>query len=256
VIAEIEILSAEAETASRRAEILEARALLENSRDELASTISLGSEDDWSGLAIRAGDDPCSEEKALDPQEAWRQALANRPDFLNTGIALDSKSLELGYAKNQMLPALNINAQYWSPGLSGTQIRYRDDNPLTGDVIGIIPGAAGDALRNALEFGYRNWAFYLTLDVPLRTAFSRGAYAAARMERREAQFAPQRIGKTDSPGDLDPCPRRSQRLPAHPGHAHGPRTGGKEAGSEVKRQAAGLTTSYTSCSASATIPWP
>ena len=244
VIAEIEILSAEAEAASRRAEILEARALLDNSRDELASTINLGAEDGWSGLAIRAGDDPCSEEKALDPQEAWQQALANRPDFQNTGIALDSKSLELEYAKNQMLPALNVNAQYWSPGLSGTQIRYRDDNPLTGDVIGIIPGAAGDALRSALEFGYRNWAFYLSLDVPLRTAFSRGAYAAARMERREAQLRRSEmerqirlevstLARAAASGFLRIQATRTARELAE-----------KKLAAEEKRQAAGLTTSY------------
>ncbi len=58
VIAEIEILSAEAEAASRRTEILEARALLENSRDELYSTINLGAENRGSAVMIRPGDEP------------------------------------------------------------------------------------------------------------------------------------------------------------------------------------------------------
>lgn len=188
VIAEIEILSAEAETASRRAEILEAGALLENSRDELYSTINLGAEDGGAGIIIRPGDDPRREEKTVDAGETLRQALANRPDYQNAGITLKSKDLELGYAKNQLLPALNLNYQYWSPGLSGTQIVYRDNNPLTGEVIGIIPGAVADALNNAMGFNYKNWSLYLSLDVPLSSIFSRGAYTAARMERREAQL--------------------------------------------------------------------
>src|SRR4030065_654865 len=116
VIAEIEILSAEAETASRQAEILEARALLENSRDELYSTINLGAENGGSGL-------------------------------------------------------------------SGTQIIYRDNDPFTGDVIGLIPGAVADAFKSALEFNYKNWSLYLSLDIPLNSFFSRGAYIAATLER-------------------------------------------------------------------------
>ncbi len=188
VIAEIEILSAEAETASRRAEILEAEALLENSRDELVSTINLGAENGGADIIIHPGDDPRREEKTVDAQEALQQALASRPDYLNAGITLKSKNLELGYAKNQLLPALNLNLQYWSPGLSGTQIVYRDNNPLTGEVIGVIPGAVADALNNAMDFTYKNWSLYLSLDVPLNSIFSRGAYTAARMERREAQL--------------------------------------------------------------------
>ncbi|MBN2345549.1 MAG: TolC family protein, partial [Candidatus Aminicenantes bacterium] len=172
LIAEIEILSAEAETASRRAEILEARALLENSRDELVSTINLGGDVGGSDVVLRPTDEPSREEKPLDMPQALREALANRPDYLNTGIGLASRSLELGYARNQLLPALNLNMQVWSPGLSGTQILYRDDNPLTGDVIGIVPGAAADAFRNAMDFTYKNWALYLSLDIPLAAVFS------------------------------------------------------------------------------------
>lgn len=188
VIAEIEILSAEAETASRQTEILEARALLENSRDELYSTINLGAENGGSAIMIRPGDEPRREEITVDTQEALQLALANRPEYLNADIALKSKDLELGFAKNQLLPALNLNLQYWSPGLSGTRILYRDDNPLTDEVIGVIPGAVSDAFKNAMEFTYKNWSLYLSLDIPLNTLFSRGAYTAARMERREAQL--------------------------------------------------------------------
>ncbi len=245
VIAEIEILSAEAETASRRTEILEAQALLDNSRDELVSTINLGAESEWTGVVVRPGDDPCCEERTPDPQEALRQALAGRPDYLNAGITLESKSLELGYAKNQMLPALNLNAQYWSPGLSGTQIVYRDNNPFTGEVIGIIPGAVADAFANALEFGYKNWALYLSLDIPLSSVFSRGAYAAARMGRREAQLRrlelERQIGlelstivrSVSSGFQRIQAARTARELAA------------KKLAAEEKRQAAGLSTSYT-----------
>jgi outer membrane protein TolC len=244
VIAEIEILSAEAEMASRSAEILEARALFENSREELHSTINLGAENGGSGIMIRPGDDPHREERAVDTQEILHQALANRPDYLNTGITMASKNLELGYAKNQLLPALNLNFQYWSPGLSGTQIVYRDNNPLTGEVIGIIPGAVADAFKNALEFNYKNWAAYLSLDIPLNTIFSRGAYSAARMERREAQL--RRLDMERQIGLEVSTVARSvassfQRIQATRSARE---LAEKKLAAEEKRQAAGLSTSY------------
>jgi len=244
VIAEIEILSAEAETASRQAEILEARALLENSRDELYSTINLGAENGGSGIRIRPSDDPRREEKTVDIQETLRQALANRPDYLNTAITLKSKNLELGYAKNQLLPALNLNFQYWSPGLSGTQIIYRDNDPFTGEVIGFIPGAVADAFKNAMEFTYKNWSLYLSLDIPLNSFFSRGAYTTARMERREAQLRcldlerqinleVSTVARSVASNFQRIQATRSARVLAE-----------KKLAAEEKRQAAGLSTSY------------
>jgi outer membrane protein TolC len=244
VIAEIEILSAEAETASRQAEILEALALLENSRDELASAINLRAENGGAGIIIRPGDDPRREEKTVNPQEALRLALANRPDYLNAGIALDSKNLELGYAKNQLLPALNLNLQYWSPGLSGTQILYRDNNPLTGEVIGVIPGAVADAFKNALDFNYKNWSLYLSLDIPLNTLFSRGAYVAARMESREAQLRRLDLERQISL-DVSTVARSAassfQRIEAT---RYARELAEKKLAAEEKRLTAGLSTSY------------
>ncbi len=244
VIAEIEILSAEAETASRKAEILEAQALLENSRDELVSTINLRAEKDGADVVIRPGDDPCSDEKILNLQEALPLALANRPDFLNTGITLDSKSLELGYAKNQMLPTLNVTAEYWSPGLSGTKILYRDENPLTGEVIGIIPGAAGDAFKNAMKFSYKNWSLYFSLDVPLSSVSSRGAYAAARMERNKARLLRlelERQIKLDISTAARSVSSNYLRIQAT---RTARELAEKKLAAEEKRQAAGLSTSY------------
>jgi len=244
VLAEIEILSAEAETASRRAEILDAQALLENSRDELQSTMNLEAEDGGSGILLRPGDDPRHDERPVDIQEALRQALANRPDYLNSGISLKSKNLELGYAKNQLLPALNLNFQYWSPGLSGTQIIYRNNDPFTGEVIGLIPGAVADAIKNAMGFDYKNWSLYLSLDIPLNALLSRGAFTAARMERREAQLLRldlERQIRLELSTVARSVASSFQRIQATRSARE---LAERKLSAEEKRQAAGLSTSY------------
>jgi len=244
VIAEIEILSAEAEAASRRTEILEAHALLENSRDELHSTINLGAENNGSTIVIRPADAPRREERMVDGADILRQALANRPDFQNAATSLKSKSLELAYARNQLLPALNLNFQYWSPGLAGTQLLYRDNNPLTGEVIGVVPGAVADAFKNAAEFNYKNWALYLSLDIPLNTIMTRGAYSAAKMERREAQLRRldlERQIALDVSTAVRAVASSFQRIQATRSARE---LAEKKLAAEEKRQVAGLSTSY------------
>ena len=181
LLAEIEILAAEAEVASRQAEIVEAQELLDNTRDELRSLLQLDA-----GIPLRASEEPQTQAQAVDLAESVRQAMANRPDYANAGIDLQSKNLALGVARNRLLPELNLNAQYWSPGISGDRLYYRNDDPLTGEVIKVVPGAASDSMRDALDFKYRNWAVYLSLGIPLNSLLSRGAFKAAHMERKQA----------------------------------------------------------------------
>jgi outer membrane protein TolC len=193
---------------------------------------------------IHPGDDPHREERTVDTEEALRQALANRPDYVNTNITLKSKNLELTYAKNQLLPALNLNFQYWSPGLSGTQIIYRDNDPFTGDVIGLIPGAVADAFKNALEFNYKNWSLYLSLDVPLNSFFSRGAYTAAKMERREAQLRRLDLERQISLEVSTAARSASSSFQRIQATRSARELAEKKLAAEEKRQAAGLSTSY------------
>ena len=239
LLAEIEILTAETEVASRQADILAAQALLLNTSDELLSLMNEKNE-----FIIRTTDEPRTDVLAIDVDESLSLALTNRPDLLNAGINLRSKDLEMTYARNQLLPALNLNMQYWSPGISGNRLRYRDDNPLTGDVIAIIPGASGDALEEALNLKYRNWAVYLSLDVPLNSIFYHGAYTAARMDLREATLRRLdlerqiRLEVLSVIRDINSAFQRIQAYRTTREFAE------KRTAAEEKRLAAGMSTSY------------
>jgi outer membrane protein TolC len=95
---------------------------------------------------------------------------------------LKNKELNLSYTRNQLLPNLSLNASYWSPGITGDQILYLDDNAFSGVIIGTIPGNPSDALKDAFNFRYNNWSAAITLDIPLNTFLSRADYAQARVD--------------------------------------------------------------------------
>ena len=113
-------------------------------------------------------------------------ALENRPDLRATRIGLKNTELNLSYAKNQLLPGLNLTASYWSPGVSGTRIVYLDDNPLSGVILRTIPGGSSDSLKDAFGFRYNNWSVGLTLTIPVGNVLSRASYAQARLDMQQA----------------------------------------------------------------------
>ena len=94
-----------------------------------------------------------------------------------------------------MLPGLNFNLSYWSPGLSGDRLLYSGDNPFSGIVIGKEAGSATDSLRDALKLLYKNWSVSLTLSLPLSNLLTRADYVKARMELEKSQLELKNIEK-------------------------------------------------------------
>jgi outer membrane protein TolC len=178
-----EVISARAEVAARRAEIYEAESRVKDYVDILKNLLNMP--DDTAPGDIVPADRPALEDRKVDVEEAFAAALRSRPDLEAAAILLKSRDLDLMYARNQSLPALNLNANYWSPGVSGDRILYLDDNPLTGVILGKVPGGASLAMKDALGFRYRNWSVSMSLDIPLSTVLTRAAAAEAQVARNQ-----------------------------------------------------------------------
>jgi len=134
-------------------------------------------------------DKPRFEQKAVPLEEAMGIALANRPDLRSAQVDLRTQQFNLSVTKNQLLPQLNLNASYWSPGISGNQIIYQDDNPLTGVVVDVIPGPRSDSIKDALNFKYQNWSIGLSLNIPLSNVVSRASHAQAKINLEQAMLS-------------------------------------------------------------------
>ncbi|OGD17779.1 MAG: hypothetical protein A2W03_11810 [Candidatus Aminicenantes bacterium RBG_16_63_16] len=174
-----EILSSQSEVALRKADILNGEAMVRDNMDRLRTLINLPREDRTT--EILPSDKPSFARREMSFAEALGLALENRPDLMSARFNQRNKDLELGYARNQLLPALNLNASFWSPGISGTRILFLDNNPLSGIIVGKVPGGASQAFRDARNLKYKNWSVYLTLDIPFNTIFSRAAAAQAKL---------------------------------------------------------------------------
>ncbi|MHB8055060.1 MAG: TolC family protein [Candidatus Aminicenantales bacterium] len=183
-LAPIDILAAQSEVATREANILSAEAAVKAGEDEMKNLLNFTSEEENGLQDVVALDSPRFEERKIEVDEALQTAMDKRPDLRISRINLKTGDLNLRYAKNQLLPALSLNASYASPGVSGTQLIY--DSAYFGHVIGTIPGFWSDSWNDVFGFKYENWNIALTLEFNLNTVVSRAAYGQAQLAMQTA----------------------------------------------------------------------
>ena len=191
-LAPIEILDAEATVAARQADILAAKALVMRSQDMLKSVINLAAEPGATepaalALNIVPTDTPRFEKTTVSLERSLSRAMDRNPGLKAARTDIESKSLNFGVAKNQTLPALDFQASYWSPGISGNKLLYLDNNPFLGVIIGSEPHSWTEALKEAFKLRYTNWTFSLTLSVPISSLLSRAEVARTRLELDQSQ---------------------------------------------------------------------
>ena len=186
VIPPIDILNARAEVAAREADILQAQAQVRNDQDTLRTLLNLTVEGGGPAPALVPSESPRTEAAPLDLEGTRAAALVNRPDLAMARVTSRTRAFDLSYARNQTLPNLSLRASFWSPGVSGTQILYQDDDPLTGVIVGTLPGGPTLAFKDAFRLRYKNWFVGLTLDIPLESVVSRARVTQAKLESDQA----------------------------------------------------------------------
>jgi outer membrane protein TolC len=174
--------------ATRQADILSAQAEVKNNEDRLRTIINLPDAEMKRALPIKPLDAPKFAERKITVDEALGTAMDYRPELKSLKLGVKTRDLDLSYSRNQRLPDLSLTASYWSPGISGDQILYLNNNPLTGVVVGTVPGGFKNAVSDAFGFKYSNWSVGLSLDIPLSAIFSGAAEAQAKLNLDQAML--------------------------------------------------------------------
>ena len=188
-MAPIDVLTAESTVASRRADIIETRASVKNNEDTLKNLINLFADTEDAGdITILPTDQPGYERVTVSLDQALATALDNRADLQSTQLNIKNSELNVSWAKNQMLPGLSFSARYWSPGITGDQIIYLNNNAFTGVIVDTIPGSPSDAWSDAFGLKYANLSFSLSLDIPLDSLFTRTTLIQAQINLERAML--------------------------------------------------------------------
>ncbi len=189
-MAPLDILSAQAEVATREADLIQAETQVKSAEDQVKVLLNLPEEEARAIDSIKPLDSPTFDERKTNLDEALVSALQLRPDLEATKIGVDIQQLNVKYTRNQMLPDLNLSVGYWSPGVSGTQIFYIG-NPIFGIIDPSrppVPGGIDQALSNTLKFKNPNWNAALSLNIPVANLFSKATMVQAQISLRQAEL--------------------------------------------------------------------
>ncbi len=183
-MAPLDVISAQSEVAAREEGVILAENSLANAEDNLKRVIFPANDPAMWSTKIVPTDRPSADPSPVDIEAAVRYALENRTDVVNARKSLEKADISLQYTQNQLMPQLDLVANYGGTGAGGTQIRDAN-GPITP-----IPGGYGDALSEVFGADYPTWTvgFNVSYAIPNRSAKASAASARLNKDQLLASF--------------------------------------------------------------------
>lgn len=172
--APLDILEPRVAIAARDEEVINAEALVRIAEDRLRRQMNLPPEE-WDRPII-PNETMTYDSEILGSEAAVARALELRPELRQANLNVENRRIQQRYARNQMLPQLDLNVDYGFSGLGPEVIT----DPDTGAVIG-TRGGYGEAVQMVTDMDFPSWSAGFTFGVPIRNV-------TARAEARRAEL--------------------------------------------------------------------
>ena len=182
-MAPIDVIQAQAEEATRRQTVAQARATHRTAELVLKRLIVSGTDDPYWTASIDPVDRPSFSPAALDVEGAVKHALDIRTDLQQTRRTLRSNDVTLRNLTDQQLPALDFTASYGIAGIGGTQ--FVRSGGLGSPVTGTINSGYATALNTMFDRVAPTWNFALTFSYPIGTSAADANTARARVQQQQ-----------------------------------------------------------------------
>jgi outer membrane protein len=182
-MAPIDIVQAQAEEATRRQNLVNAEAILQNTELNLKRLIVSGTDDPLWTASLDATDRPAPVEEAVDLEAAVRNALSNRTDLLTAKKNIDAANVQLRSLSNQTLPTLNLQGTYRLDGRGGTTAPSDDGPPPP------PPTDWWNALAGIGNWEAPTWTIQMNFSYPIGTSAAEANKARQQIIIRQNQTA-------------------------------------------------------------------
>ena len=190
-MAPLDVVSAQSEVASREVDVITAENSLAQAQDNLKEAIFPQNDPAMWAIRVTPTDRPGADPVPVDTEGAVRNALQNRTDIVAARKALERNDYSVAFYRNQMLPQLDLVANYGGTGAGGTQLVRNP--PLGGPVVDTIPGGYGDALSEVFGFNYPTWTIGANVSYAIPNRTAKANAASARLTRDQAQASFRRL---------------------------------------------------------------
>jgi outer membrane protein len=184
-LAPLDVTQAEAEQATRRQAVAQARATHGTAELALKRLIVNGTEDPYWTANIEPVDRPTYTTETVDVAGAVRRALTSRTDLEQSKKQIQSNDVSIRSLSDAQLPALDLTASYGLAGIGGTQFVRPPGSALGAAPSQIIPSGFSDALSLLTDGRAPTWNFLLNFSYPLGTSPAEATTARARLQQRQ-----------------------------------------------------------------------
>ena len=189
-MAPLDVVAAQSEVASREAGVIAAEASVSDAEDTLKRAMFTTNDAASWDTRIVPTDRPTAEPVRVDVPAAIQTATQKRTDIQAARKGLESADYGVTYARNQLLPALNLTAGYGTTGLGGTQVL----DPVTRQPLANpIGGGYGNALGDVFSQTYPTWTLSVNLSYPVLNRQGNASSARARIARDQQQATVHRM---------------------------------------------------------------
>jgi len=182
-LAPLDVVSAQAEVASREEGVIRAEAAILDTEDALKRLIFPKNDPATWDLRIVPKDRPNAEPVRVDVGTAIQNALEKRTDVVVARKNLEKADISVDFARSQVLPQVDLVASYGSTGVGGTGLKRQN---LGGPIVSTVPGGYGDAAGDALGIANPTWTVRLNLTYPLMNRAAAAQSAQARLFKDQA----------------------------------------------------------------------
>jgi len=184
-LAPLDVTQAEAEQATRRQAVAQARATHGTAELALKRLIVNGTEDPYWTANIEPVDRPTYTTETVDVASAVRRALTSRTDLEQSKKQIQSNDVSIRSLSDAQLPALDLTASYGLAGIGGTQFVRPPGSALGAAPSQIIPSGFSDALSLLTDGRAPTWNFLVNFSYPLGTSPAEATTARARLQQRQ-----------------------------------------------------------------------
>ncbi|HEY8152452.1 MAG TPA: TolC family protein, partial [Vicinamibacteria bacterium] len=189
-MAPLDVVAAQSEVASREAGVIAAEAAVSDAEDTLKRAMFTSNEPTSWDTRIVPTDRPTAEPVKVDVAAAIQTATQKRTDIQAARKGLESTEYGVTYARNQLLPQLNVAAAYGTSGIGGTLIQRQG---LGGPIISTVPGGYGDAVSDVFGRNFPTWSLTANLSYPVLNRQAGANSARARIARDQQQASVHRL---------------------------------------------------------------
>jgi outer membrane protein TolC len=165
-MARLEVLQAETGAAQREEEVIVARSLIEGAEDNLKRILNLPKDTEEWKTRIRPTDVPEFVERQIDLLAQLETAFEKRPDYKRSLMQIENDAIDEQFARNQLLPTVDVNGQYQFLAVDGE-----------------FHSAFDDIERGSSP----SWQLGLTAEYPIRNRTAKGEYRKAQLEKRQSE---------------------------------------------------------------------